>query len=504
MTPRGELIFRQLDVCLLWCASLLVPMRLRGEWRLEWQSELWHVRQACASDGTFSWGAELEVTRFCLGAFQDAFWLRRDSAPARVPLATTKGSALQCLQFLVMVIAVSYGVGLLLPGVRATLEPSHSPIAPGLVLIHNARYNEDSTPTISAEQFEAWRRRRQQLFDGFAFYTVRQEVVAGVPEGQTTLGVAHASANLFELLRMALRIPFAEGNATDSAPRVILSEAVWRTKFGRRPDVAGQRVKIGSRYAVVAGVANAAGSRLPGKADIWLLETDEAMIPDSAGFVVAQPTALGGHDLWSENGHMSARTPDGSMDDFLCTSVAQRTQGPWDIFLFAVFLACLALPATTSLPLGEYRLSSRRLSWSMRVRRWTFLCSKLALLLVIVYFVSLDLAYLRTTIDPFTSEYIQLVASFSICLFGLRWTLRDQRQRCPVCLGKLSHPARVGQPSRTFLAWNGTELICVGGHGLLHVPEMPTSWFSTQRWLYLDPSWEVLFPEAGLVTSGYF
>jgi hypothetical protein len=140
----------------------------------------------------------------------------------------------------------------------------------------------------------------------------------------------------------------------------------------------------------------------------------------------------------------------------------------------------------------------------MRVRRWTFLCSKLTLLLVIVYFVSLDLAYVRATIDPFTSEYIQLVASFSICLFGLRWTLRDQRQRCPVCLGKLSHPARVGQPSRTFLAWNGTELICVGGHGLLHVPEMPTSWFSTQRWLYLDPSWDVLFPEAGLVTSGYF
>ncbi len=42
------------------------------------------------------------------------------------------------------------------------------------------------------------------------------------------------------------------------------------------------------------------------------------------------------------------------------------------------------------------------------------------------------------------------------------------------------HPARVGQPSRSFLAWNGTELICVDGHGLLHVPEMPTSWFSTQ------------------------
>jgi len=27
--------------------------------------------------------------------------------------------------------------------------------------------------------------------------------------------------------------------------------------------------------------------------------------------------------------------------------------------------------------------------------------------------------------------------------------------------------------------------------GLLHIPEMPTSWFRTQRWLYLDPSWKM-------------
>jgi hypothetical protein len=58
----------------------------------------------------------------------------------------------------------------------------------------------------------------------------------------------------------------------------------------------------------------------------------------------------------------------------------------------------------------------------------------------------------------------------------------------------LANPARVGQFSRNFLAWNGTELVCLSGHGLLHVPDIPTSWFSSQRWLYLDPSWSALFP----------
>ena len=69
----------------------------------------------------------------------------------------------------------------------------------------------------------------------------------------------------------------------------------------------------------------------------------------------------------------------------------------------------------------------------------------------------------------------------------------QQRQRCPVCLRRVTHPARVGLASRTFLGWNGTEMVCLGGHTLLHVPSLPTSWFGAPRWLYLDHSWDFLF-----------
>lgn len=89
--------------------------------------------------------------------------------------------------------------------------------------------------------------------------------------------------------------------------------------------------------------------------------------------------------------------------------------------------------------------------------------------------------------------YIQLISCFAMCLFGLSWVLKDQRQRCPVCMQRVTHPAQVGQASRTFLDWNGTEMMCVGGHTLLHVPSLPASWFGTQRWLYLDTSWGFLF-----------
>jgi hypothetical protein len=75
----------------------------------------------------------------------------------------------------------------------------------------------------------------------------------------------------------------------------------------------------------------------------------------------------------------------------------------------------------------------------------------------------------------------------------MRWVFTDQRQRRPVCLRALSRPTRIGGASHAFLDWYGTELICEWGHGLLHIPEIRTSSYWTQRWMYLDASWSELF-----------
>src|SRR5882724_2323138 len=115
MTLQFAPVFRGGNLGLLSLASLLVPAQHRGEWWREWRSELWHVRQACTPQGSVSWQGEREVAAFCLGAFQDGFCLRREAGHKKVPLATTKGSAAQCMFFLVTIMAVSYGVALLCP-----------------------------------------------------------------------------------------------------------------------------------------------------------------------------------------------------------------------------------------------------------------------------------------------------------------------------------------------------------------------------------------------------
>jgi len=281
---------------------------------------------------------------------------------------------------------------------------------------------------------------------------------------------------------------------------LILSDHVWKRDFGENPNVAGFIVNVGSRKARIVGVAPAGLWRLPGTVDAWLLEPDSQLAAEEVGYVVAHLTALGRAEMWAARVPITPYKADDSEDDLLGVSLDRDAAPPWAVYLFAIMLAVLALPAITSVSLGESSVSSHRTSWPRRLCRWGFLVAKIVLLMPIVYFASIDLAYWNVAFTPTSSVYIQLTASFPICLFGLRWVLKDQRQRCPVCLRRVEHPAQVGQASRTFLDWNGTELMCMGGHTLLHVPGLPTSWFSTQRWLYLDTSWGFLFagPGAGI------
>lgn len=480
-------------------ASLLVPGGERAEWLREWDAELWHVRHSCAPIDGVSWRAEREVTSFCLGAFQDAFCLRRQGSRADRPLTAPQGSASHCMFVLGAVLAASYSMTLLLPGVRAEHFLSKYRADSGLVMIQNAN-NHKAGPTISSGQFRAWAGRRQKYFDGLAFYRITPEAVSTAPHIQTGMQVAGASSSLFALLGLPARFETMAGETAGDLPKLILSDHVWKRDFGENPNVAGFIVNVGSRKARIVGVAPAGLWRLPGTVDAWLLEPDSQLAAEEVGYVVAHLTALGRPEMWTARVPITPYKADDSEDDLLGVSLDRDAAPPWAVYLFAIMLAVLALPAITSVSLGESSVSSHRTSWPRRLCRWGFLVAKIVLLMPIVYFASIDLAYWNVAFTPTSSVYIQLTASFPICLFGLRWVLKDQRQRCPVCLRRVEHPAQVGQASRTFLDWNGTELMCMGGHTLLHVPGLPTSWFSTQRWLYLDTSWGFLFagPGAGI------
>jgi hypothetical protein len=306
---------QRLHLALLRGAALLVRAPEREEWLAEWRAELWYVGPP-------------RRTAFCLGAFPDAFWLRRNG-PAPVYLQ----SPWHCLAVLATLAACSAGLAFQLPLSRQFL------LAPQLPA---------GTMTISGIPLEDYRQLSVDPSRS-AFY--------GPPRFQAgSLNVALASRNLFDVLNVPL--------APAIAPLVIASGD---------PRLIGQHLTVAGRTAQIAAILSENVWQLPGPANAWLLVDDQTLATESWGYAVAQmnrPTT-----------YVSVLHTAGSVNRFICVPLAERRL--LIAFLMMIGVGGLVLPAVTSLSLGEYPGSHGR--------RWIFLAAKFAFVLPIVLFGSLDL-----------------------------------------------------------------------------------------------------------------
>jgi hypothetical protein len=398
---------------------------------------------------------------------------------------------------------LSFGIAYSISSVRDAFLPVPYKEAGNIALVFPGGTSEASLAKVRATKYLELRKKTEQFFTDLAFYQIVSRRVHVSRHRLVELSVARSSLNLFTLLGVQAindsLIPASDSLSHSNIPRAFLSEKAWRTYFHSDPQIRRQTINLGGQAVWVEGVIATDAWRLPGRPDLWLMEEDSELVRSSShakGFLLGHlrpALAFKNADQSNDKWYLKIPRYDGDVDSYECVSLKNRGRQPWLQFLFALFLAALALPATTSLPLGEYPHTSHRLTVGIRVRRWSYLLFKLAASITFAYFIGLSIAYAPTHLAPSTAAFVQMCTTFIICLIAFRWTLRDQRRRCPVCLELLQNPARVGEPSRNFLSWNGIELICVGGHGFLHVPELPTSWFGTQRWLYLDPTWKSLF-----------
>ena len=491
MRLRRFLDWLPVPLAILRAAAWLVPGGQRREWFAEWRSELWYVRQACHPEpqGPRKVGA----TAFCLGAFQDALWLRRNSPrlPARGLLRWE--SPLQCVLFLAVLAAGSLSFAFRVPLARDVILPSPYRDAPELMMISAHRHSAAPVPTIPIEQYQWWANGTQGRFAGLAFYQPILSPVQIAGRETAELSVAYASDRLFDLLKIPVAAAALDPGRRENRASLILSRSACRKYFDGDPHIVGRILEVAGQPAVVSGVLEDNSWRLPGRIDAWLIEDEQrlARLPShSRGFVVAHIRTSASHSRSNGLWHMSLPNEEGDYSDYDCVSLAERVQNPFGALLMMVVVPWLVLRATPFLSLGAHSANRDSARWANRLRRWAFFSTKLALLLPIVIFGALDLAYLIASVASVHLEGVALPAAW---LVAVRWLLRDQQQRCPVCLRLLINPVGIGQASQTFLGWYGTETMCAKGHGLLHVPEIPTSSSSAPRWIKLDPSWSGLF-----------
>ncbi len=133
---------------------------------------------------------------------------------------------------------------------------------------------------------------------------------------------------------------------------------------------------------------------------------------------------------------------------------------------------------------GAGRLPRMRPGSHLRaLRMQAFVAVKVFLLLLLSFLTSTDLSLPLQARSLFVAMPLQLLFFVILALLGLRWNFFDGERRCKHCLRSLAAPARVGRPSWNFLEYNGTELACRDGHGLLTIPEIETSWCRSSAWI---------------------
>ncbi|HTW50077.1 MAG TPA: hypothetical protein VMD92_19115 [Acidobacteriaceae bacterium] len=480
-------------------AGAMVPRAERPEWVAEWAGELWQVQRAGAGGGP----AQVDAIGFSLGAVRDAFLIGGRRCADRAQRTFARGSAARCIAFLGALAVAGVLAFLIRPGARRMIEPLPYGEPANLVLVSRYDAIGKEKPSILLSEYREWTTDTAELYSLIAFYAPETTTLRIRHRRPAPLVVAVASRNLLQVLRLHLSGASPRLPIPPSGPVLVLTQAAWARWYRSDPGVLGSVADLRGQQATIAGVLPDGDWRLPVHADAVLLEDarDSEMLPSTLmGFVVARirpsafPPARGGRRSMVE-----AR--DGEVLHYACTSLGDVHAEPAQAFAFCVVLALLALPVIAVLSVGEYPIAPEALRAKLVIRRCAFVTAKFVLVATAVAAWSSAIACGAGSRDTESVVGHLVLAAFFPLLFGFRWVLQDQRHRCPVCMRKLTHPARVGQASWSFLGWYGTEMMCSRGHGLLHIAELPTSWFGTQRWLGLDPSWLGLFEDRSVRES---
>lgn len=436
-------------------AGLLVPRERRRDWTREWLAEL-HYAQRHAG--------EAESLAFARGAFYDAAWQQRDFwTPKRT--ARLMQSPWFCLGATgagLVLITILSG---LLPATRRALLPLPYRDAGQVVTIAQSATLATRTG-VPGEDVALWRARSRTLGGVATYRWNRGEKIADV------------SDNFFAVL--GTRGSF--GKCLTGAC-VVLSDS-----YARAAGNPSALLLDGKRYTVT-GVAARGFWFVSPKIAVWRMEPWSKTARTG---VVAR--LRGDSSIGEATAELGAILRDAGQDDWESfmeiSPVDSRVHLVFWMFGFVAILSVLII-----LPVVR-----------LRVPKWNppaagFFAAKIALLLTAVLLVGIEFTGASSITMLGGADETTAVSAWLFMMGStgaLAWSIADQRQRCRVCLKRLGLAAHVGCTGCLLLDWAGTELVCLEGHGMLHVPEMVACWQEPDKWTLLDETWQELFVERGL------
>jgi len=277
--------------------GVIVPRRLRADWRQEWEAELRFRERILAEWDRLDRRNKLVLLRRSLAAFWDALWLQpqrwedemiQDLRYGVRMLLKNPGFTVVSVLTLALGIGVNTGLFTLFNAVALRPLPVKDPDR--IVKVYRkelgkiTRRARGSSSTFSYPEYTG-QRDNTQSFAGLTAYADASPTLDGAaPEAIDGLLVAE---NYFSVLgaEIALGRTFApeECRTPGASPVVVLSHRFWQRRFGADASLVGKTITLNRQLFTVIGVAapDFTGAELSAP-DLWAPITMQAqLMPDS-------------------------------------------------------------------------------------------------------------------------------------------------------------------------------------------------------------------------------
>jgi predicted permease len=268
-------LFKKPHLRLIALIGVIVPRRLRVDWRREWEAELRNREELLAEWDRLDWRGKLNLAWRSSSAFWDALWLQpkrledemfQDLRFGARMLLKHKGFTMVAVLSLALGIGANTALFSVMDAVLLKTLPVPEPER--LVLFEwqaGAPFRYSGMSGTSSEYalfrydiVEKMRAAAQKspLSDFFAFAPIYEGIaVAGeqadLVNGQAVSGGYYAGLRVQPMLGRAITY---EDDKPGATPVVVLSHRFWQERFGADPSVIGQQLKLNKQSYTVIGV----------------------------------------------------------------------------------------------------------------------------------------------------------------------------------------------------------------------------------------------------------
>ena len=248
----------------LWLIRLIgviVPQRLRADWKQEWEAELQHREQLLGQWDRLDWQSKLDLSRRSTSALWDALWLQPQRWEDEVfqdlrfglrMLLKNPGFTLIATFTLALGIGANTAIFSLVNGILLRPLPFKDPEQ--LVFL-SERSEQVPEMAVSFPNYLDWR-AQNRVFEQMAAFLDQTFNLTG-EEGTERLLGRMVTADYFAVLGVQPRLGRSftpEEDKPGGARAVILSDVFWRRRFGADPNVLGRTLTLNNDLYTVIGV----------------------------------------------------------------------------------------------------------------------------------------------------------------------------------------------------------------------------------------------------------